>query len=566
MANAFFFLLLIFSSNIIFENIHACNQSERSSLLFLSLTLSSPQLNWTSADCCNWQGITCNRDGWVTHLQLPSKGLKLKGGIFPSSSLANLTHLTHLNLSHNSLSGSLDQTEFFLSLNDLEILDLSYNLLIGVLPSSLPSSHIRMVDLSSNHLHGAVPSSFFQQAWNLTSFNVSKNTFSGPIPSSICRPSLIRAYLCDVNSVNLHTFFVSLVYFLVIYFFYLFYRYLGVKKKKRSKRGIESQNPQICLCRSVNFDRSLRPSHNDPDDDLYIDGKPWMSSFQIFLRLINIIFLEEVIADLVQEGQAARESEVGREFMFRGPNHTKKPEDDISSGLGKCSKLQVFRAGHNYLSGSLPEDMFNSTTLEEISLSQNSLYGAVSDRISNLTNLTTLDLSYNQLSGVLPLHLGKLSKLKYILLDFNYLEVSLPLSLMNCTNLVELRMGNNNLGGDISMLNFSKLSQLSKLGLRKNNLSGILPRSIYSCKFLKAIQVNYNNVEVQIQPEILSFKSLSFLALGGNKGLTNVTGAMKILMGCKRLVFLSLASSFLGEEMPNGVEMADFNGFQVFDI
>ncbi|PRQ60509.1 hypothetical protein RchiOBHm_Chr1g0382031 [Rosa chinensis] len=54
-----------------------------------------------------------------------------------------------------------------------------------------------------------------------------------------------------------------------------------------------------------------------------------MSSFQFFLRLINIIFLEEVMADLVQEGQAARESEVGREFMFRSPNHTEKPEDEF---------------------------------------------------------------------------------------------------------------------------------------------------------------------------------------------------------------------------------------------
>ncbi|XP_024190090.1 receptor-like protein 2 [Rosa chinensis] len=297
-----------------------------------------------------------------------------------------------------------------------------------------------MVDLSSNHLHGAVSSSFFQEAWNLTSFSVSDNTFSGPMPSSICHPS----------------------------------------------------------------SSSLR--HLD--------------------------------------------------FSFNNFNGS------ISSGLGKCSKLQVFRAGYNYLSGSLPEDIFNSTILEEISLPRNSLYGAVSDRISNLTNLTTLDLSYNQLSGMLPLHLGKLSKLKHILLDFNSLEGSLPLSLMNCTNLVELRMGTNNLGGNISRLNFSKLSQLSKLDLRKNNFFGILPRSIYSCKFLKAIRVSFNNLEVQIQPEILSLKSLSFLSLGWNKGLTNVTRAMKILMGCKRLLMLSLASSFLGEEMPNDVEMADFNGFQ----
>ncbi|XP_062018515.1 receptor-like protein 2 [Rosa rugosa] len=430
--------LLIFTISFT-HNIHACIQTQRASLLSFSLTLSSPSLNWTSSSCCYWEGITCNRDGWVTHLQLPSKGLKLKGGIFPSSSLANLTHLTHLNLSHNSLSGSLDQTEFFLSLNYLEILDLSYNLLFGVLPSSLPSSHIRMVDFSSNRLHGAIPSSFFQQAWNLTSFNVSNNTFSGPIPSSICRPSSSLQHL----------------------------------------------------------DFSL----ND----------------------------------------------------FNG---------SVSHGFGKCSKLQVFRAGNNYLSGSLPEDIFNSTTLEEISLPLNSLNGAMNDRIANLTNLTTLDLSYNQLSSVLPLHLGKLSKLKHILLDFNYLEGSLPLSLMNCTNLVELRMGANNLGGDISMLNFSKLSQLSKLDLRKNNFFGILPRSLYSCKFLKAIRVAYNNLDVQIQPEILSLKSLSFLSLGVNKRLTNVSEAMKILMDCKRLVVLSLASSFVGEELPADLGTVDFDGFQ----
>ncbi|PRQ35691.1 putative leucine-rich repeat-containing, plant-type, leucine-rich repeat domain, L [Rosa chinensis] len=80
-----------------------------------ALTLSSPLLNWTSADCCNWEGITCHQGGRITHLQLPSKGLKER--IILSSSLGNLTHLTPLNLSHNSLYGSLDQSSrFFLSL------------------------------------------------------------------------------------------------------------------------------------------------------------------------------------------------------------------------------------------------------------------------------------------------------------------------------------------------------------------------------------------------------------------------------------------------------------------
>ncbi|CAL8150794.1 unnamed protein product [Prunus armeniaca] len=137
----------------------------------------------TLVNCCHWEGITCDADGWVTHLLLPSKGLK--GGMFPSS-LGNITHLAHLNLSNNSLYGSLE-FRFFKSLNRLQILDLSYNLLSSELPLYLGSNnYIQKLDFSSNRFHGAIPFSFFQQARNLTSFNVSNNNFSGPIPSSNC--------------------------------------------------------------------------------------------------------------------------------------------------------------------------------------------------------------------------------------------------------------------------------------------------------------------------------------------------------------------------------------------
>ncbi|PRQ35687.1 putative leucine-rich repeat domain, L domain-containing protein [Rosa chinensis] len=55
---------------------------------------------------------------------------------------------------------------------------------------------------------------------------------------------------------------------------------------------------------------------------------------------------------------------------------------------------------------------------------------------------------------------------------------------------------------------------------------------------------------------------MSFLSLGMNKRLTNVNEAMKILMGCKRLVVLSLASSFVGEELSADLGAVDFDGFQ----
>lgn len=92
----------------------ACNQNDRDSLLaFLSNTTfpSSSPLNWsTSIDCCSWEGVVCvaSDDDRVTQLWLPSRGLT--GHL--SSSLLNLSLLTHLNLSHNRFTGSLP-TGFF---------------------------------------------------------------------------------------------------------------------------------------------------------------------------------------------------------------------------------------------------------------------------------------------------------------------------------------------------------------------------------------------------------------------------------------------------------------------
>lgn len=180
MAQDFLVILILFSS-IISTHIHAWNQIERISLLSFAVSLSSPPLNWTCSNCCYWEGITCDQDGWVTHLELPSKGLKLEGGnTFPS-----LRNLTHLNLSHNSLHGSLEQIQLSFSSNRLEVLDLSYNAFSGSIPSSIclhSSPLIRLLDFSFNDFNCSI-SRGLGKCFKLQVFRAGYNNLTGYVTS-----------------------------------------------------------------------------------------------------------------------------------------------------------------------------------------------------------------------------------------------------------------------------------------------------------------------------------------------------------------------------------------------
>ncbi|KAK2652139.1 hypothetical protein Ddye_011995 [Dipteronia dyeriana] len=445
----FFFLLL---SSSIATPCHAaaspCNPNDGDSLLSLFRNISSPSspLNWSpSLDCCLWEGVDCDdTDGRVTHLRLPSRGLS--GSFLSPPATANLTSLSHLDLSHNRLFGPLP-SGFFSSLNHLQILNLSYNRLTGELPSNDDNNitmDIQNLDLSSNRFHGAIPStSFLQATWNIISFNVSNNSFTGLIP----------AYICFNSSKSI---------------------------------------------------RRLDFSYNDFSDH-------------------------------------------------------------IPSGLGRCSQLQILRAGFNNLSGPVPEDIYSITSLEQLSLAVNSLSGPISDYILSLTNLRVLELYSNHFNGFIPTNIGKLSNLEYLLLHINNLTGSLPPSLMNCTKLKTLNLRVNIFKGPLSAFNFSTLTQLNTLDLGNNNFTGTLPPTLYSCKSLTAVRLASNQLEGQILPDILALQSLSFLSISTNN-ITDITGALKVLMGCRNLTTLIITNNFKNEPMPQEENTVAPDGFQNLQV
>ncbi|KAL1214460.1 Tyrosine-sulfated glycopeptide receptor 1 [Cardamine amara subsp. amara] len=451
-----FVLVYVLSLSVLFLTVSeaVCNLQDRDSLLWFSGNVSSsvPPLHWNlSIDCCSWEGISCDNssESRVTSIRLPSKGLS---GDFPSSVL-DLRSLSSLDLSHNRLSGPLPPG-FLSALDQLLVLDLSYNTFSGELPLQQSFANgsngifpIQTVDLSSNRLGGNILGSsvFLQGAFNLTSFNVSNNSFTGPIPSFMCITS-----------------------------------------------------PQLTKM----------------------------------------------------------------DFSYNGFS------DGISQGLGRCLRLSMFRAGFNNLSGEIPKEIYNLPQLEQLFLSVNRLSGKIDDGITRLTKLTVLELYFNHLEGEIPKDIGKLFNLSSLQLHINNLTGSIPVSLANCTNLEKLILRANQLGGNLSTIDFSQFQSLSTLDLGNNSFTGEFPSTVYSCKKLTAMRFAGNKLTGQISPQILELGSLSFFTISDNK-MTNITGALIILQGCRKLSTLIIAKNFYDETVPSNEDFLAPDGFpslQIFGI
>jgi len=145
-----------------------------------------------------------------------------------------------------------------------------------------------------------------------------------------------------------------------------------------------------------------------------------------------------------------------------------------------CSNGHVtaLNLGYNHLSGPLPAELGNLTSLTNLELFSNQLSGSLPTQLGSLTKLTGLDMGGNKLSGSIPTQLGSLAKLTWLNLSHNQLSGSIPTQLGNLTQLSWLDMSSNNLSGPLPT-QMGSLVELWDLELNSNpNLSGPLPYSL----------------------------------------------------------------------------------------
>ncbi|RID57868.1 hypothetical protein BRARA_F01214 [Brassica rapa] len=558
--------VLILSALFLTLSEAVCNSQDQESLLWFSGNVSSSvsPLNWNlSIDCCSWEGIKCDdtSESDVTAISLPLR--RLSGNL--SWSVQNLHRLSHLDLSHNLLSGPLPPG-FFSALDHLMVLNLSYNSFSGELPLEHGSNKfffpIQTIDLSSNLLQGQIlnTSIYLLGAFSLISFNVSNNSFTGPIPSFMCMSSPQLSHL-DFSYNDF--------------------------------AGRISRGQGRCLNLSV-----LRAGFNNISGEIPVEIYNLSELEELFLpanhltgkidnsitRLKKLTLLELYFNHL--EGEIPKD--IGHLSSLQSLQlHVNNITGTVPLSLTNCTKLVKLNLRINRLIGNLTELEFSQLQrLKILDLGNNSFTGDVPEKVFSCKSLTAIRFAGNKLTGQIPPQVKELESLTFLAFSDNILtNITGALSILQrCRKLSILMLArnfydetfpsNNGLVGSIPGW-LGTLPNLSYIDLSRNLLTGELPKEFFHLKALmsekayEATEKNYLPLPIFISPnniiisqqynQMYNFPSAIYMERN------NLTGSIPVEIGqLKALQVLELHGNNFSGRIPD--ELSNLTNLERMDV
>jgi Leucine-rich repeat (LRR) protein len=232
----------------------------------------------------------------------------------------------------------------------------------------------------------------------------------------------------------------------------------------------------------------------------------------------------------------------------------------IPPEMGDLTSLQELRFFNNQLQGSIPIQLTTLTNLRIFYLNDNQLSGSIPPGIGNMTGLEDLSLAINPLTGPLPPELGNLSNLKHLSLSEIYgLSGSIPAELGNLSNLISMNLCESaGLSGKIPP-ELGNLSNLDTLWLCSLDLNGEIPPELGKLALLDNLELSRNLLTGTIPAELGNLTNLTSLRLDNNalegdipSSLTNLVNLTDLDVGYNKLVSSnSNVISFLGNKDPD---------------
>ncbi|CAL5356833.1 unnamed protein product [Camellia sinensis] len=463
--------------------------------------------NWKEGtDCCAWDGVTCdNTTSHVIGLDLSCNCLY--GTIHPNSSLFNLVHLQHLDLSHNNFNHS------------------------QILPSFGRFTNLTHLDLISSHISGPIQSSSSEEVWQGNNFynsifhlqKLQELSLGGNRELTGKLPSFINGTLRHLRHLRL-----------------LDLSFTGFTGELPNSIG-HLKNLEGLYIGDCNFfgtiPRSLTNLTRLDSLDLSYNNfeGPIPQLFSNFSQLYSIDFSNN---------------------QLTGP---------IPSSTTGLPHLQHLNLGSNSINGTIPPSLFHLVNLASLDLSSNNLSDTVElDMFAKLEHLYILDLSNSGLSltttnstpssfrnyRTLLLSSCNLRKIPEFLknrtgflerldlsnnhlneelnplcnFSFRYLDLShnqfvglIPACLLSFNgNLMWLNLQRNNFNGSIPQT-IGYPCMLEELDISHNGLQGVLPRSLANCKNLEILNLGHNRIEDAFPFWLENLPQLQILVLRDNK-------------------------------------------------
>ncbi|GLU11464.1 hypothetical protein SLE2022_282050 [Rubroshorea leprosula] len=412
--------------------------------------------------------------GWIPPFKL--EFLKLRscqvGPKFPGW-LRNQDQLSTVVLRNTKISDTIPEWFWELGLS-LDELDLGYNQISGKIPNSLKFRPQSKVLLHWNCFQGPLP------LWsaNVSELYLNNNLFFGPIPTDIGeKMSLLMAIDISHNSLtgaipssigNLTTLLSLIV----------------------SNNYLSDRTPEVWD--NLPFLLYLDMSNN------YLSGKiPSSIGSLSYLRFL-------MLSDNHLSGKipTALQNCSNMDTLDFGNNEL---TGQIPEWFGeRIPTLLILRLRSNFFHGDIPAELCNLSRLHILDLAENNLSGLIPPCAGNLKGMA-MDLQSLRYEG----HLWVATKgteyfytasvlylVNCIDLSSNRLGGEVP-DLRNLSRLVTLNLSRNHLTGKIPE-SIGSLLRLESLDLSRNQLSGLIPPSMAALTFLAHLDLSYNNLTGEI--------------------------------------------------------------------
>ncbi|KAJ1416639.1 Protein kinase-like domain superfamily [Sesbania bispinosa] len=460
----------------------------------LSPPLPPPLNSWSLANLgnlCSWYAVVCdNTNSTVSEINFSGANLT---GTLTGLDFASLPNLTSLNFNGNNFGGSIPSS--IGKLSKLTFLDLGHNLFEDTLPSELGQlRELQYLSFYFNNLNGTIP----YQLTNLPKLeylNLTNCGLEGKLSSNLSRLSHLKELRIGNN---MFTGPIPTEIGLISGLRFLELNNISAHGEIPSSIGQLRELRNLDL--RANFLNSTVPSE---------------------LGLCtNLTFLSLAGNDRVRPfrkpllwSNSTNHLESNKHFGHK--SFFNKLSGTIPMDIGNLTSLQVFDVNNNNLDGELPETIAQLTALTYFSVFTNNFSGSIPrDFGKNSPSLKRIYLSNNSFSGEMPSDLCSGFNLDVLAVNNNSFSGPLP-SLRNCSSLVRVRLDENQFTGNITEafgfhpnLNFISLSGNE---LVDNNFSGSIPRELSNCNRLLSLNLSHNNLSGEIPYELGNLFSLQYL-------------------------------------------------------